>query len=82
MREQKQLPEYTNQAKKFMDDLNKKAQQRLRKAIEKIPRGDIIPFKSKPGHFRLRVGNYRVIYKWISDCQILIFIIDNRGDIY
>jgi len=47
-----------------------------------IPEGDILPYKSKKGYFRLRVGDYRIIFTWISDKQISIASIDPRGGAY
>jgi len=43
LREQKLPPEYSNQARKYLESLDKKAQQRLKDAIEKIPKGEIMP---------------------------------------
>ena len=39
----------------------------------------------KDGRYRLRVGKYRVIYKYLTDTEIeilLIMDIGSRGDIY
>jgi mRNA interferase RelE/StbE len=60
----------------------------IRKAIEKKLTVDPLSF-GKPlryslkGHRRLRVGNYRVIYK-IDDDRIIVIIveIDHRKDVY
>ena len=82
MKFQKLPPEYSKQADRYLNDLNKKAEQRLRESIEKIPAGDIIPYKARAGYFRLRVGNYRILFKWLSDEQILIVVIDSRGQVY
>lgn len=82
MREQKLPPKPSKQAKKYLDGLDYKAQQKLRDAIEKIPEGDIKPYKSNPGYFRLRIGNHRILYKWLSDEQILVAVIDSRGQAY
>ena len=82
MKSQKLPPEYSEQAKKYLDKLDKKAKQRIKKGIEKIPLGDIIPYRAKEGYYRLRIGGYRILFKWLSDEQILVAIIDSRGQVY
>ena len=60
----------------------------IRKAIEKKLRVDPYafgkPFKySLKGYRRLRVGDYRVIYKIVEDKVIVLIVdIDHRKDIY
>jgi len=82
LRKQKLPPEPSKQAKKFLESLDKKSKHRIREGIEKIPEGDISPYKSKKGYYRLRIGDYRVVFTWISDEQIAIMIIDSRGQAY
>ena len=82
MRIQKLPPEYSKQADKYLDGLDQKTEQRLKDGIEKIPQGDIIPYKALVGHFRLRIGKYRILFKWLNDEQILITLIDSRGQAY
>lgn len=70
-------------AEKFLRNQNTKTQERLLKAIYRLPDGTDI--KKIKGHnlYRLRIGNYRVIYS-IDDSVKIIAIedIDNRGDVY
>jgi len=75
-------PEYSKQADKFLHGLDKKTEQRIKDGIEKIPSGDIIPYRAKAGYFRLRIGSFRVLFKWVSDNQILVAVIDGRGQAY
>ena len=82
MKTQKLPPKPSKQVKKYLDGLDAKTQQRLKNGIEKIPEGDIIPYKGAPGYFRLRIGDYRVLFKWLSDEQILVAVIDSRGQAY
>ena len=82
MRVQKSPPEYSKQADKYLDDLDQKTEQRLKDGIEKIPQGDIIPYKARTGYFRLRIGKHRILFKWLSSEQILIALIDSRGQAY
>lgn len=81
---------YTKDAIKFLNKLDKKSVARIRDAIQGLtltpPEGDIRPLQgSKDNRMRLRVGTWRVIYKYGSEQKIevlLILEIGNRGDIY
>ena len=72
--------EYSKQAEKFLDRQNKLVRERIIRAINKIPEGDIVKLQGRNG-YRLRVGSYRVIFD--SEGRV-IFIekIDKRGDVY
>ena len=81
---------YSKDALKFLAKLDKKSVTRIREAINGLtlepPVGDI---KLMQGYTdnrkRLRVGSWRVIYKYGAEQQVeILFIIDigNRGDIY
>ena len=51
-------------------------------ALEKEPpKGDIKPYEGSPGVLRLRVGNYRAIFKFV-DNSILVTHIEPRGQAY
>lgn len=71
-------------AKKFIDKLPKNEKIRVVKAIEMLPNGEDI--KKLKGHndlFRLRVGDYRIIYT-VDNGEFIVIVIDagNRGEIY
>lgn len=73
-------------AEKFIMKLSRPEKERVLKAIYKLPNGtDIKQLKGKrsKGYYRLRIGDYRVIYT-INNGKLLIHIIDvgNRGQIY
>ncbi len=36
------------------------------------PIGDIVPMKGMPGHYRLRIGTYRVIFKVDHENMLII----------
>ena len=82
MKIQKLPPEYSKQADKFLSGIDKKSEQRIKVGIEKIPNGDIIPYRGRDGYFRLRIGNFRILFNWLNDEQILIAVIDSRGQVY
>lgn len=70
-------------AEKFIRKQPKQVQERLLRAIYQLPQGDCKPLKGHEGVFRLRVGDYRILYT-VDNGQMIIFVIDagNRGDIY
>lgn len=81
---------YSKDSLKFLSKLDKKSVDRIRAAIQDLtltpPKGDI---KTMQGYSddrkRLRVGSWRIIYKYGVDNEIdilLIIDIGNRGDIY
>lgn len=81
---------YSKTAIKFLKTLDKKSVERIRNAINGLtqnpPVGDIKVMQGyDDNRKRLRVGSWRVIYKYGHDGEIdILFVIDigNRGDIY
>ena len=71
-------------AKKFIDHLPVNEKRRVVAAIERLPEGeDIKRMKGHEGLFRLRVGNYRILYT-VDHGQLVVCVIDagSRGQIY
>ncbi len=70
-------------AKKFIDKQDKKQRERIYLAINALPLGDIKLLKGYKTTYRLRVGEYRIIFEWIEN-EIIIDVTDadNRGDVY
>lgn len=81
---------YTKAALKFLARADKPTVTRIRMARQglthKPPEGDIKTMQGfSDGRQRLRVGKYRVIYKYSVDNKLeIVYIIDigSRGDIY
>lgn len=81
---------YSKPALKFLAGVQKKVAENIREAIKGLtlspPEGDIRPMGGyNDGRFRLRVGKYRVVYRYDVDNQLkILYIIDigSRGDIY
>ena len=71
-------------AQKFILKQPLPQRQRILSAISKLPgEGDRKPLQGHPGYYRLRVGEYRIIYTIENDCPIVrITKAGNRGDIY
>lgn len=81
---------YSKSAKKSIEKYDKPTKLRIREGIEKLllipPEGDIKIMQGfTDGRCRLRVGKYRIIYKFDNSGNIRILYImdvDSRGDIY
>ncbi|MCI6163860.1 MAG: type II toxin-antitoxin system RelE/ParE family toxin [Lachnospira sp.] len=71
-------------AKKFIDKLPKNEKIRIIKAIEKLPDGvDIKKLKGHDNVYRLRIGDYRILYT-VDNGEYTVIVINagNRGQIY
>lgn len=81
---------YSKAAVKAINGMDKATKERIRVGIlgltQKPPQGDIKPLQGyHDGRCRLRVGGYRIVYKFGVDGQVEILYIINigpRGDIY
>ena len=78
--------EIAKPAAKFIRRLPAPDKERVLKAIHKLPdEGDIKQMKGQKAHgcFRLRVGDYRVIYS-VDHGKLVVYVVDagNRGEIY
>lgn len=80
---------YSKQAQKDIRKLPKDVARLVKQAIEGLienpPKGDIKTMQGySDGRKRLRVGKYRVVYQYINDGSIYVWIIEvgSRGDIY
>ncbi|MBQ4256973.1 MAG: type II toxin-antitoxin system RelE/ParE family toxin [Oscillospiraceae bacterium] len=81
---------YSKQSLKFLAKQEKASANRIISAVNKLTQGasigDIKPLQgSKNGNMRLRIGSYRVIYRYDMDNEVRILYvdkIDNRGDVY
>lgn len=72
---------YSKKAVKFLKKQDKPTQKRLVNAISKLPlEGDIKKLQGTDG-YRLRVGNFRVLFD-VNGIIIDIIDIGNRGQIY
>lgn len=76
--------EIDKRAVKFIAKQPKPQRERILKAIYKLPEtGDIKQMQGYTGYYRLRVGDYRIIYTVNNDVLLVRVIeIGNRGDIY
>lgn len=72
---------YTKQAMKNTKSIDSRVKDRIKSGIEKIPFGDIKKLQGYSTLYRLRIGDYRVIYEIIDD-KIIIDAILPRGAAY
>lgn len=75
--------DFDKKAQKFILKQPKDKQTLIYKAIYNLPDGDIKPLQGHKGFYRLRVGDYRIVYT-IDNGNYIICIVKahNRGDIY
>ena len=72
---------YSRKAVKFLKKQDKIVQRRLVTAISKLPlEGDIKKLQNTDG-YRLRIGNFRVLFD-VNGTIVDIIDIGNRGQIY
>ncbi|MCL1987094.1 MAG: type II toxin-antitoxin system RelE/ParE family toxin [Firmicutes bacterium] len=74
---------YSKQVTSFMESQGKTNSNRLRNAIIGLPTGDVkkLNINREPPLFRLRVGNYRIIFTVNGDIYNILFA-GNRGEVY
>ena len=81
---------YSKKSLKFLSRLDGRSVTRIRSAIQGLthtpPEGDVKPMQGySDGRKRLRVGEWRVLFRYSAQDEIeILFIIEigNRGDIY
>ena len=73
---------YKKKALKFIQQQPRNQQERIIKAIENLPKGDIVRVETTD-KYRLRVGDYRILFK-IDNDKLIITVVNagNRGQIY
>lgn len=73
---------YAKAAVKTIGSMDKPTKQRLKRAIEDLPKGDVKPLKGSDSLYRLRVGSWRIVFSLPDTNTILIEKIAPRGDVY
>lgn len=72
---------YTKKARKNIKTLDIRVKDRVKEGIEKIPFGDIKKLQGYSNLYRLRIGDYRVIYQTEND-TIIVDAVLPRGEAY
>lgn len=73
--------EYEKDAAKHINKMSAPMKQRIKKAIEKLPSGDVIKLQGLSEDYRLRVGNLRVLFS-VRNETIIIKDVLPRGQAY
>jgi len=73
---------FSKQAQKALEHMDRATKQRIRNGILALPNGDIKPMRGYPGTYRLRVGDWRILYSYPEEKVMLIEKISPRGDVY
>ena len=73
---------YYKQAVKTLERIDAPAKQRIRDAISAIPKGDIKRLRGHDELYRLRVGDWHIVFSYPDNETVLIEKISPRGDIY
>ena len=73
---------YAKAPVKTIGSMDRPTKQRIKKAIEGLPQGDVKPLQGSDGLYRLRVGGWRIVFSYLADDVILIEKIAPRGDVY
>ena len=72
---------FERQAAKQIEALEKATKERIKRGIDNLPNGDIKKLKGYNFTYRLRVGEYRIIYSF-SEEAIIIKAVLPRGSAY
>lgn len=72
---------YEKDAAKHISKMDKPTKQRIKKAIEKLPSGDVKKLQGYSEDYRLRVGDLRVIFSVDNDIIIIKDVLP-RGQVY
>ena len=73
---------FSSKSIKTINRLDVTTKQRIRKAIQNLPNGDTKQLSGCINTWRLRVGDWRVLFSYPDDDTILIEKIAPRGQVY
>ena len=73
---------YSKSAAKTIGNMDRATKQRIKKAIEGLPKGYIKQLHGVDGLYRLRVGGWRVVFSYPDKDTVLVEKISPRGDVY
>ena len=72
--------QYSKQAVKAISKINNPTKQRIKTAIEKLPAGDIKKLQGYSNAYRVRVGDYRILFDINENIEITNIL--PRGEAY
>ena len=74
--------QYARKAVKTINSMDRPTKARIKSAIDGIPAGDIKPLQGAAGSYRLRAGDWRIIFSYPDADTVLIEKIAPRGQVY
>jgi mRNA interferase RelE/StbE len=74
-------PIYSKQAEKAIDGMDAPTKARIKDGINRIPAGDIKKLKGYVSTFRLRIGDWRVLFE-MTESGVIVKAILPRGEAY
>ena len=72
---------YTKQARKALSRLDVPTRRRIRQVVYKLPEGDVKRLKGYTDLYRLRIGDWRILFTMIAN-NILVEDVLPRGGAY
>ncbi|MCL2030230.1 MAG: type II toxin-antitoxin system RelE/ParE family toxin [Oscillospiraceae bacterium] len=72
----------SKQAHKTIRAMDAATRRRVRLGIQQLPQGSVKPLRGAPGHYRLRVGDWRILFLYEGQDTVRITKITPRGDAY
>ena len=73
-------PIYSKRAAKAISKISNPFKQNIREAIEKLPTGDVKKLQGQKNAYRLRIGDYRILFDMNGEIEITNVL--PRGDAY
>lgn len=73
---------YSRVSVKVISKLDRPTKQRIRNAVERLPEGDVRPLSGSVRLYRLRVGDWRIVFSYPDGNTVLIEKIAPRGEVY
>ena len=74
---------YAKAAVKVINGMDRPTKQRIRNAVERLPKGDVKPLSgSVRSSVRLRVGDWRIVFSYPDGNTVVIEKIAPRGEVY
>jgi len=74
--------ELAPKAAKYLQGMSEPGKSRIIRALEKLPEGNVVALQGAKGLFRLRVGDWRIVFSYPAQDIILVEQIGPRGGIY
>ena len=74
-------PQFSKQAAKALNGMDKPMRGRILLGISKLPAGDVKKLKGYTATFRLRIGDWRILFEMTAD-EIQIDSVLPRGEAY